>query len=81
MTFAESLPLLMFAALAILLFSGYPVAFVLGGIGLGFAFLAIQIDPWLFDWPQFGAIPSRIFGAIAENLILTAILGPQRDQS
>ncbi|WP_108880129.1 TRAP transporter large permease subunit [Anderseniella sp. Alg231-50] len=73
MTLAESLPLLMFAALAILLFSGYPVAFVLGGIGLGFAFLAILIDPWLFDWPQFGAIPSRIFGAIAENLILTAI--------
>ncbi len=73
MTLAESLPLLMFAALAVLLFSGYPVAFVLGGIGLGFAFLAILIDPWLFDWPQFGAIPSRIFGAIAENLILTAI--------
>ena len=73
MTFVESLPLLMFAALALLLFSGYPVAFVLGGIGLGFGFLAIFIDPWLFDWPQFGAIPSRIFGAIAENLILTAI--------
>lgn len=73
MTFIEALPLLMFAALALLLFSGYPVAFVLGGIGLGFAFLAIYIDPFLFDWPQFGAIPSRIFGAIAENLILTAI--------
>lgn len=73
MTFVEALPLLMFAALAILLFSGYPVAFVLGGIGLGFAFLAIYIDPFLFDWPQFGAIPSRIFGSIAENLILTAI--------
>jgi len=73
MTFVEALPLLMFAALAVLLFSGYPVAFVLGGIGLGFAFLAIYIDPFLFDWPQFGAIPSRIFGSIAENLILTAI--------
>ena len=73
MTFVEALPLLMFAALAMLLFSGYPVAFVLGGIGLGFAFLAIYIDPFLFDWPQFGAIPSRIFGSIAENLILTAI--------
>ncbi len=73
MHLAEALPLLMFAALALLLFSGYPVAWVLGGIGLGFAFLAIWIDPFLFDWPQFGAIPSRIFGAIAENLILTAI--------
>ncbi len=66
------LPFLMFLALAIFLFSGYPVAFVLGGIGLAFAFIAIFVDPWLFDWPQFGAIPSRIFG-IEENLILTAI--------
>jgi TRAP-type mannitol/chloroaromatic compound transport system permease large subunit len=73
MTFEQSLPLLMFAALAVLLFSGYPVAWVLGGIGLSFAFIAIWVDPFLFDWPQFGAIPSRIFGAIAENLILTAI--------
>ncbi len=66
------LPSLMFIALALFLFSGYPVAFVLGGIGLAFAFIAIFVDPWLFDWPQFGAIPSRIFG-IEENLILTAI--------
>ena len=69
---AEALPFLMFAALALFLFSGYPVAFVLGGVGLSFAFIAILIDPWLFDWPQLGAIPSRIFG-IQENLILTAI--------
>ncbi len=69
----EALPLLMFAALALLLFSGYPVAFVLGGVGMGFAVLAIMIDPFLFDWPQFGSIPSRVFGGIAENLILTAI--------
>ncbi len=69
----QLLPLLMFAALGVLLFSGYPVAFTLGGIGLGFAFLAMAIDPFLFDWPQFGAIPSRIYGAIASNLILTAI--------
>ncbi|WP_223476287.1 TRAP transporter large permease [Oricola indica] len=67
------LPALMFASLAIFLFSGFPVAFVLGGIGLGFGFIAYWIDPWLFDLAQFGALPSRIFGAIAENLILTAI--------
>ncbi|MCI5078481.1 TRAP transporter large permease subunit [Oricola sp.] len=67
------LPALMFASLAILLFSGFPVAFVLGGIGLGFGFIAYMVDPWLFDLAQFGALPSRIFGAIAENLILTAI--------
>ncbi|WP_428540525.1 TRAP transporter large permease [Profundibacter sp.] len=69
----EILPLAMFGALGIFLFSGFPVAFVLGGVGLGFALLAIWIDPWLFDWPQFGAIPSRIYGAVSENLLLTAV--------
>ena len=67
------LPAMMFASLAILLFSGYPVAFVLGGIGLIFGFIAYFVDPWLFDLAQFGTLPSRIFGSIAENLILTAI--------
>ena len=38
---ASSLPLLMFAALALLLFSGFPVAFVLGGLALAFGFLGI----------------------------------------
>lgn len=67
------LPAAMFVALGILLFSGFPVAFVLGGVGLAFGFIAFFIDPWLFDLAQFGALPSRLFGAIAENLILTAI--------
>ncbi len=71
MDIAESLPLLMFAALALLLFSGYPVAFVLGGIGLGFGFLGILFD--VFQFIQFRSIPSRIFGGIMENLILTAV--------
>ena len=39
MDFVTLLPIFMFLALAILLFSGFPVAFVLGGVGLGFGFL------------------------------------------
>ena len=70
---AEAMPLLMFAGLAIFLFSGYPVAFVLGGIGLIFALITIQVDDFLFSWDQFGAIPSRIYGNISVSLILTAI--------
>ena len=35
------LPVLMFLTLAILLFSGFPVAFILGGIGLMFGFIGI----------------------------------------
>ena len=73
MPIEQLLPLLMFVGLGVFLFSGYPVAFTLGGVGLGFAFTAMMIDPFLFDWPQFSAIPSRIYGAIASNLILTAI--------
>lgn len=70
---AEILPFLMFATLALLLFSGFPVAFILGGVGLSFALIGHWVDPWLFDWPQFNAIPARVFGSIADNLILTAI--------
>lgn len=72
MSFEQILPLLMFLALAVLLFSGFPVAFVLGGVGIAFAFVAMWYDTWLFDWPQFNAIAPRAYG-IAENLILTAI--------
>ncbi|MBZ8133510.1 TRAP transporter large permease subunit [Afifella sp. IM 167] len=70
MPLTDALPLLMFAALATLLFSGYPVAFVLGGIGLAFGFLGMAFDQFAFV--QFRAMPSRVFG-IEENLILTAI--------
>ena len=35
----EYLPLVMFAVLAMLLFTGYPVAFILGGVALLFAVL------------------------------------------
>ncbi|WP_026479015.1 TRAP transporter large permease subunit [Ahrensia sp. 13_GOM-1096m] len=72
MSFEQILPLLMFVGLAVGLFTGFPVAFVLGGVGILFAFGAMIYDPWLFDWAQFYAIPSREFG-ISQNLILTAI--------
>lgn len=68
---AEMLPILMFLALALLLFSGYPVAFVLGGVGLGFAGLGILFDA--FSALQLFNLLPRIWGGIAENLILTAI--------
>lgn len=68
---AETLPILMFLALAMLLFSGYPVAMVLGGVGLGFAGLGILFDA--FSALQLFNLLPRIWGGIAENLILTAI--------
>ena len=35
------MPALMFVALALLLFSGFPVAWVLGGVGIGFGFIGM----------------------------------------
>lgn len=67
----ELLPLLMFVALAFLLFSGFPVTWVLGGVGLGFGLIGIVADELTFI--QFSTLPSRIFGGVMENLILTAI--------
>ncbi len=67
----DYLPLFMFAALGILLFSGYPVAFVLGGVGLAFGFIGMYFD--VFSFIQFFNLLPRIWGGIAENLVLTAI--------
>jgi len=67
----DYLPLFMFAALGILLFSGYPVAFVLGGVGLAFGFIGMYFD--VFQFIMFFNLESRIWGGIAENLVLTAI--------
>jgi tripartite ATP-independent transporter DctM subunit len=67
----DYLPLFMFFALGSLLFSGYPVAFVLGGIGLTFGFVGMYFD--VFDFIQFFNLAPRIWGGIAENLVLTAI--------
>jgi len=69
--FADFLPLVMFVALGTLLFCGYPVAFVLGGVGLAFGFVGMAFGS--FHMIQFFNIVPRIWGGIAENLVLTAI--------
>ena len=57
MDLIELLPVFMFLALAILLFSGYPVAFVLGGVGLFFGFIGISLE--VFNVIEFFNIISR----------------------
>ena len=69
--FVTLLPVFMFATLALLLFSGFPVAFVLGGVGLGFGFLGMAFD--VFSFIEFFNIISRIWGGVCENLILVAV--------
>lgn len=71
MDFVELLPIFMFLALAMLLFSGYPVAWVLGGVGVAFGFIGILVGE--FRVVQYFNIVSRVWGGAAENLILVAV--------
>ena len=66
----DYLPAFMFAALAVLLFTGFPVGFVLGGVGLMFGFIGIWFD--VFSQIEFFNLVLRVWG-IADNLVLTAI--------
>jgi tripartite ATP-independent transporter DctM subunit len=67
----EYLAIIMFAVLALLLFSGYPVAFVLGGVALTFGLLGYMLGT--FRIIEFYNILPRIWGGIAENLVLVAV--------
>ena len=61
---------LMFAGALLLIFSGYPVAFSLGGTALIFA--GIGVEAGMLSWSLLQAMPSRIFG-IMSNFILLAV--------
>lgn len=60
-------PLMFVGALA-LIFSGYPVAFALGGVAVLFAF--VGVERWLFDWTLLLALPQRIFGIMGNQVLL-----------
>jgi tripartite ATP-independent transporter DctM subunit len=65
------LPILMFLTLGVLLFSGYPVAFILGGLALIFGVIGFFLGS--FKLVQFFNFVPRIWGQAAENLVLVAI--------
>ncbi|MEM9447256.1 MAG: TRAP transporter large permease subunit [Cyanobacteria bacterium P01_E01_bin.6] len=66
----DYLGLLMFLGALLLIFTGYPVAFSLGGAGILFALIGTATGE--FDWILFSALPQRIFG-IMSNYVLLAI--------
>ncbi len=68
--FGDWLALWMILAVLVVIFSGYPVAFTLGGTALLFAGLGIAYD--YFELPYLMAVGDRIFG-IMSNGILPAI--------
>ncbi|MEO8303424.1 MAG: TRAP transporter large permease subunit [Betaproteobacteria bacterium] len=59
---------LMFAALVIVLLIGYPVAFALGAVGIGFGILGIELG--LLRPELLQALPERIFGVMANDTLL-----------
>ena len=60
---------LMFVAVLLLLFTGYPVAFALGGTALVFAALGVWTG--YFGWELMMAMPERTFGVMSNYLLLS----------
>jgi len=67
---AELLAPAMFVVAFVLIFTGFPVAFSLGGTALLFAGVGVALD--VFDWGLLGAFPQRTFGVMA-NYVLLAV--------
>ena len=67
----EFLPILMFVTLAILLFTGFPVAFILGGLALLYGLIGYFLGT--FNLIEFFNFLPRIWGQAAENLVLVAV--------
>jgi tripartite ATP-independent transporter DctM subunit len=68
---ADHLAILMFLVLTVIMFVGYPVAFVLGGVALGFGVLGIFFE--VFRPAQFGSLIPRIWGQAVQNQVLIAV--------
>ncbi|MEM9028928.1 MAG: TRAP transporter large permease subunit [Pseudomonadota bacterium] len=67
----DYLPIVMFATLAVLLFTGFPVAFILGGLALLFGLIGYFLG--VFKLIEFFNFLPRIWGQAAENLVLVAV--------
>jgi tripartite ATP-independent transporter DctM subunit len=60
---------MMFGGLIVFLLLGYPVAFSLSAVGLGFGFLSIKLG--YFDFVLLQALPERIYGILSNQLLLS----------
>jgi len=67
----DYLALWMFLALMALLFTGFPVAFVLGGVGLIFGWIGVELE--IIRAAQFLSVMPRIWGGIAADVVLVAV--------
>lgn len=65
------LAVVMFFALVAIMFLGYPVALLIGAIGIGFGFLGMLFD--IYSMTQFANLLPRIYGQAVQNQVLVAI--------
>ena len=69
--FEDYMPIFMFVSLAMLLFTGYPVAYILGGLAIAFGLIGYNFE--MFKMIEFFNFLPRIWGQAAENLVLVAV--------
>lgn len=67
----DHLSIIMFLVLTFIMFCGYPVAFVLGAIGIIFGYLGILLG--VFNMVQFSNLLPRVYGQGVENQVLVAV--------
>jgi tripartite ATP-independent transporter DctM subunit len=72
MPMAELMPLLLFAAVGIVLLLGYPVALSLGGTALVFAYIGEMFG--LFDHAFLEALPNRMYGIMTNETLIAVPL-------
>lgn len=72
MDLATWLPFIMFGVLLVMLMMGFPVAYTLGGVAIGFALIGYIHPAVNFHLNDFGFVPSRVFG-IVQNFTLIAV--------
>jgi tripartite ATP-independent transporter DctM subunit len=67
----DHLPVIMFLGLILIMFCGYPVAFLLGATGVFFGLIGYYAG--VFNIAQFANLLPRIYGQAVQNQVLVAI--------
>ena len=75
MSINDVLVLLMFATFVLLLFTGYPIAFILGGVGVLFGLVGYLSDQYLgtftgLDFTTIGLIANRVYSLIRSEVLV-----------
>ena len=72
---AQNMAPIMFLSLIVFLLIGYPVAFSLAAVGLGYFILGVELAPLsngsiALDWPLLSALPERVWGVMSNDTLL-----------